>query len=56
MTVYIQETVLMLNWIVRNITVFTFVFLLDRNKWNDLTVCKKKWAQVHLKMLSIKCV
>ena len=28
----------------------------DRNKWNRLTVCKKKWAKVRLEMLSKKCV
>ena len=30
--------------------------MLDRNTCNNLTVCKKKRAQAHLKMLSAKCV
>ena len=32
-------------------------FVLDRNAWNHLTVCKKrKRAEDHLKMLRTKCV
>ena len=29
------------------------LFVIDRNKWNHLIVCKK-WAQARLKMLSTK--
>ena len=43
----------MLNWIVWNRTVFKFIsiLVLDRNKWNHSSICKK-WALAHLKMLS----
>ena len=32
------------------------LLVIHRNTWNNLTVCKIKWAQAHLKMLSTKCV
>ena len=44
----------MLNWIVWNRTGFTFncAFVLDRNKWNYLTMWKI-WAKVRLKIFVI---
>ena len=47
MTVCKPETVLMLN---RTVWSFYCVFVLNRNKWNHLTLWKK-WAQACLKIL-----